>query len=73
MRNRLIVFRRYASSSPTWCCYDFIWIFIELTKIVLFEGEKLAKLRNVFRGLMDGLLGRMNKAPQPLAPGTVAV
>ena len=63
MRNRIVVFRRYASSSPAWCMYDFAWIFLELTKIILFEKDKLAQLRATCRGLWHGLIGNMGAKP----------
>jgi rhamnosyltransferase len=63
MRNRVIVFRRYALSSPAWCAYDFFWIFLELTKIVLFEKGKAAQLRATLRGIWHGLIGRMDAQP----------
>jgi rhamnosyltransferase len=55
MRNRMIVFQRYAFSSLGWCLYDFFWIFLELTKIVFFEKEKAGQLRATVRGLWHGL------------------
>ncbi len=63
MRNRIVVFRRYALSSPAWCLYDFSWIFLELTKIMLFEKDKLAQLRAMCRGLWHGLTGDMGAKP----------
>ena len=63
MRNRVVVFRRYALSSPAWCLYDFLWIFLELTKIVFFEQDKLGQLRATCRGLWHGLVGNMRAKP----------
>jgi rhamnosyltransferase len=58
MRNRVIVFRRYAFSSPLWCLYDFMWIFLELAKILFFEAKKREQLASTIRGIKDGLLWR---------------
>jgi rhamnosyltransferase len=58
MRNRIIVFRRFAFSSPLWCLYDFGWIFLEFTKILLFEKQKMANFRNALKGIADGLSGK---------------
>lgn len=58
MRNRVIVFKRYAFSSPGWCLHDFFWIFLELTKILLFEKEKVRQLRATARGLWHGVRGK---------------
>jgi rhamnosyltransferase len=63
MRNRLIVFRRYAFFAPGWCLHDFFWIFLELTKILLFEQQKAAKLQHVMKGIADGLAGRSGQMP----------
>jgi rhamnosyltransferase len=64
MRNRVVVYKRYAFSAPLWCLHDFIWIFIELTKILLFETAKGAKIRNMVKGLADGLAGRVSEPQQ---------
>ncbi len=58
MRNRVLVYRRYGFSFPLWCLNDIMWIFLELTKILAFEEEKGAKVRNMFKGLVDGLAGK---------------
>jgi rhamnosyltransferase len=58
MRNRVYIYRRYALHFPAWCLWDFIWIFIELSKIIVFERERAAKLRNIWRGLADGFKGK---------------
>jgi rhamnosyltransferase len=58
MRNRVLVYRRYGFSFPLWCLNDIMWIFLELTKILAFEEEKGAKVRNMLKGLADGLAGR---------------
>jgi rhamnosyltransferase len=57
MRNRITVYRRHAFSAPLWCLHDFLWIFLELAKVILFEADRPAKLRNVLRGVVDGLRG----------------
>ena len=64
MRNRIILFKRYALSSPAWCFHDFYWIFIELAKIVFFEKQKGAQLSNMARGIRDGLAGKTGPVPQ---------
>ena len=64
MRNRMRIYRRYAFSSPLWCLYDFVWIFLEMTKIVLFEKEKAAKFWNIIKGFVDGLVGKTGRLAQ---------
>jgi rhamnosyltransferase len=58
MRNRIILFKRYAFSSPLWCLYDFSWIFVELGKILFFEAKKREQLASTISGIKDGLLWR---------------
>jgi rhamnosyltransferase len=58
MRNRILIYRRYALAFPLWCLHDFAWIFVELAKMILFEKDKAAKLRHMWRGLADGLAGK---------------
>jgi rhamnosyltransferase len=63
-RNRILVYRRYALRFPRWCLYDFGWSVLELGKVLVFESDKLAKLRNMLQGLTHGLLGKTG----PLLP-----
>lgn len=57
MRNRIAMYRRHAAAFPFWALNDFIWLLIDLGKIIMFEGEKRAKLAQVWRGLRHGLSG----------------
>jgi rhamnosyltransferase len=57
-RNRLLVYRRYALQFPRWCLHDFGWFFLELGKVLVFEADKLTKLRNILKGLIHGILGK---------------
>lgn len=67
MRNRFLMYRRYGLSFPGWALVDFGWLFLDLTKILLFEDQKVAKLRNVFKGIVHGLLGRTGALVAPTA------
>jgi rhamnosyltransferase len=67
MRNRVTIYRRYAFSAPLWCLHDGAWVFLELTKILLFEGEKYAKLKNMVKGITDGLVGKTGQLQQTTA------
>lgn len=65
-RNRVIVYRRYGLRFPGWCLHDFGWFFLELGKILVFEQSKIAKLRNILKGLWHGLLGKTDhRLPPP--------
>jgi hypothetical protein len=58
-RNRIQMLRRYALRFPHWFLYEVIASIYLFTKMLLFETQKTAKLRAVFRGTLDGLRGRM--------------
>ncbi|HZV36241.1 MAG TPA: glycosyltransferase [Verrucomicrobiae bacterium] len=57
MRNRVLMYRRYALSFPFWAFTDFVWMLVDFAKIIFFESEKRAKLSQAFRGIRDGLAG----------------
>jgi rhamnosyltransferase len=57
MRNRINLYRRYARTFPFWFLQDFFWLLLDFTKILLFEQNKRAKLRNAFKGIRHGLAG----------------
>jgi len=67
MRNRILMYRRHGLRLPGWALVDFGWLFLDLTKILLFEDQKAAKLRNVFKGIIHGLLGRTGALVTPTA------
>ncbi len=57
MRNRIIMYRRYTRSFPVWVLKDFGWLLLDVTKIVMFEHDKGAKLRHALKGIRHGLAG----------------
>jgi rhamnosyltransferase len=63
-RNRILLYRRHGLHFPGWCLQDFAWAGIELVKIVLFEADKGAKLRNTLLGAWHGLLGKHGQFAQ---------
>jgi len=60
-RNRFLVFVRYVRFFPGHCLFDLVRLAKEIASIVLFEGEKLAKLRMMVRGAYDFLRGRYGR------------
>lgn len=60
-RNRFYVFTNYVKDFPGHCLFDLVRLGKEVTSIVLFEGEKLDKLRMMWRGWRDFRLGRFGK------------
>lgn len=60
-RNKLWMYRRYGLRFPGFCARDFLRSLIDLVKILLVESDKRRKCRFFFRGVHDGLRGRMGK------------
>lgn len=64
-RNRMILFRRYFKQETFWVLDDMRkCIFIEPVRVLLFERDRMAKMRATFKGLRDGILNRVGPAPQ---------
>jgi rhamnosyltransferase len=62
-RNKIWVTRRYWRSFLPFCLGQFAISLKDLAKIVLVEQGKAGKIRYFFRGIRDGLLGRMGPFP----------
>jgi rhamnosyltransferase len=62
-RNRIAMLRKYAFRYPHWLIYEMTASLYIIIKMILFEPQKLAKLRALLLGTMDGLRGRMGQAP----------
>jgi rhamnosyltransferase len=60
-RNRFVVNREYRRDYPLHCFIDRIRLLKEIGSIFLFEDEKWAKLRMMWRGWRDAKRGRMGK------------
>jgi rhamnosyltransferase len=60
-RNRFLVFREYVRDFPGHCLFDLVRLMKEIASIILFEGEKLDKLRMMWRGWCDYRRGRFGK------------
>jgi rhamnosyltransferase len=61
-RNRIALLRQYALRCPHWLTYEIVASFYTMTKMILFEPQKLAKLRAFLLGTLDGLRGHMGRA-----------
>ncbi len=60
-RNRLVMMRMYALSFPHWFTYEIVASFYTLARMLLAEDNRREKLRAIWRGLLDGLRGRMGQ------------
>lgn len=65
VRNLLAVARRYADREPLWVAQALRREARSLVSMMLFERDRLAKLRAIGRGLLDGLCGRTGKRMAP--------
>lgn len=64
MRNRILLYRRYAVRFPKWFLRDGIWMILELGRMAVLETNRVSNLRAAFRGIWDGLTGRTGRHPQ---------
>jgi rhamnosyltransferase len=60
-RNRFYVFSRYFSDFPSHCLFDLVRLTKEIASIILFEGEKLAKLGMMLQGWRDFRKGKFGR------------
>lgn len=59
-RNTLILARDYVAKEPRWVL-EYLWAWIKSILLVfLFEKDRLAKLRNIIHGCVDGVLRQTN-------------
>ncbi len=62
-RNRIPMIRQYAMRFPHWFVYELVASLYTLWRMLLFETPKKAKLQAFLLGTLDGLRGRLGKAP----------
>lgn len=71
-RNRMKMWKRYATELPSFLVFDLLRMVYELWRIILLESDKNAKLSAVSNGFWDGLRGV--RGPRPgtdiTRPGT---
>jgi rhamnosyltransferase len=60
-RNRVWMVRHYWRLAPAWCARTLTAIVKDSLKILALEDQPWEKLKNVIRGVMDGLIGRMGR------------
>lgn len=55
-RNRVVVWKRYCFRTPGYICYDMLAALWDISRILLFEREKMKKLGAALQGLAIGIL-----------------
>jgi hypothetical protein len=63
MRNRFVLFRKYAFLESQWVFNSLKQCLREILLIVIFERHKLQKLKAILLGVSHALLGHMGKLP----------
>lgn len=64
-RNRIILFKRYLRDDTWWVLDDmFNCLVREPLRILFFERDRAAKMRAMIKGVRDGLLNRLGRAPE---------
>lgn len=58
-RNHIVLIREYRKIEPEWVRWSIDTRIKEIALVLLFEEQKIRKLFNVARGLIDGLRGRL--------------
>jgi rhamnosyltransferase len=65
VRNTLILTREYLFKDPGWITYALWGLTKSLVLILLFETDRIAKLKFILRGGLDGIFGRTGPLKQP--------
>jgi len=60
-RNAIYTYKKFAFKQPIWVIKNAYILVKMMALIVLFEADRKKKMAAVFRGLVDGLFGRMGK------------
>ena len=62
-RNRIPMLCQYALRFPHWLLYEIVATVYVLLRMMYFESQRFMKLKAFFLGTLDGLRGRLGKAP----------
>lgn len=60
-RNRLFTIKKYGIVYPQWCIKDTARLLKETVSILLYETEKLEKVKSIIRGIYDFSIGKTGK------------
>jgi rhamnosyltransferase len=60
-RNRIPMLRMYALKFPYWLSFEIVSSVYIFLRMMLFEDQRLLKLKAIFYGTLDGLCRRMGK------------
>jgi rhamnosyltransferase len=64
-RNRILLYRKYTfvnivylNTTIRWIFYDMLSLFKSIIQVILFEGNKIAKIKFMLKGICHGILNR---------------
>jgi rhamnosyltransferase len=60
-RNRIYVWTKYLSVEPKWVIKDFIGSIKEVIKIILYETDKVLKIKMIVKGILDAITHNYGK------------
>ena len=60
-RNHIILVREYLFKEPRWVCYRSYDLVKSSIRMLVFEDERISKLRHVLLGVRDGWVGKLGK------------
>ena len=60
-RNAILTYKRYFISDTTWVIKDIKILLSYIVKMILFEHDKIEKLRSILRGFLHGAIGKTGK------------
>ncbi len=66
-RNRVPMIRMYGLKFPHWLSFEIVSSVYIFFRMLLFENQRLLKLKAIFYGTLDGIRGRMGKIPPETA------
>ena len=65
-RNRTWTLGKYAIKYPHWSFFELGVTISSVLRMLLFEDQRLSKIRAILVGTLDGLLGRMGRIPDSI-------
>ena len=60
-RNHVYIIKKYIIQEPLFCLKKGIFFTLFFLQVIIYEKERLKNLRIIFRGLLDGILGRYGR------------
>lgn len=59
IRNSIYMLKKYFVKFPVWVLKSIIWDIVILIRIILYESNKIIKIKYIFKGIKDGIVNKM--------------